>query len=297
MVKNKILLIDGTYLAYRSYYATMYATFNGQAIQTSKGFPTNAIVGFFNSFFSLIKTVDPEFIFFAFDSRKKTFRHELFTEYKGNRQKAPVDFHKQLEKIQELLTSCKFANEYVDGFEADDIIAKLTTKFQNDHQILIYSADQDLNQLINENVAIIKKYKSENIILNLNNFNEYYDFKPRQVIDYKALVGDSSDNFKGVPGLGPKTVSGLLKEFDTLENIYQNLDNIRPKVKEKLIDYKQDAQRDKYLATLRTDFEIKTNDLSNLKLSNMQLTNETFKILDDLELNEIKNKLISLEIF
>ncbi|AWX42481.1 5'-3' exonuclease, exo domain of DNA polymerase I [Metamycoplasma cloacale] len=290
---SKILLIDGTYLAYKSYFATLYGN---ASLQTENGFPTNAIVGFFNTMLALIKQHNVSHLFVAFDSRVKTFRHEMYEQYKGTRAKAPADFHIQLNKIQELLTACNIANENVERYEADDIIAKITKMFQNEHEILIYSADQDLNQLITNNVSIIKKVKNENIILNIDNFMDYYGITPEQVIDYKAIVGDSSDNFKGIEGLGPKSATSLLEKYQTLENIYAHLDDITGKTKEKLINSKENAMRDKYLATLRTDFLTKTIEIQQLSLLNFSLTPDAIEILDSLELNLIKNKLIKLEI-
>ncbi|SFW06835.1 DNA polymerase I [Chlamydia abortus] len=251
---NRILVIDGTYLAYKSYYATLH---NPVAVlKNSKGESTNEIVGFFNVFISLVNNFVPSHVFIAFDSQVKTFRHETLQDYKANRKKASPDFYKQLNSIQKLLNMLNIKNQFVNGFEADDIIAKIVSMFSSEAEILIYSGDQDLNQLISDNVSIIKKIKSETVILDKTNFKNYYDFNPNQVIDYKAIVGDSSDNFKGVAGLGTKSAIELLSIYGTLENIYFNLDKLKPSVKEKLIANKEEALRDKYLASLRTDFDI-----------------------------------------
>ena len=286
---NRILVIDGTYLAYKSYYATLH---NPVAVlKNSKGESTNEIVGFFNVFISLVNNFVPSHVFIAFDSQVKTFRHKTLQDYKANRKKASPDFYKQLSSIQKLLNMLNIKNQFVNGFEADDIIAKIVSMFSSEAEILIYSGDQDLNQLISDNVSIIKKIKSETVILDKTNFKNYYDFNPNQVIDYKAIVGDSSDNFKGVAGLGTKSAIELLSIYGTLENIYFNLDKLKPSVKEKLIANKDEALRDKYLATLRTDFDIWVQELKEISLENFKLSEEAEKFLNELELKVIKNKL------
>ncbi|WP_412031595.1 5'-3' exonuclease [Metamycoplasma buccale] len=292
-MKDRILVIDGTYLAYRSYYATMYS--GGAILQNSKGIKTNAIVAFFNTFSLLIKYYHPENVFFAFDSHIKTFRHEMFKEYKATRQKAPQDFYIQLNLIQDILTNVNIKNLYKDGFEADDLVAKIVKMFP-DNEILIFSADQDLNQLVDNNVSIIKKKNSEYILLTKNNFHEYYDFMPNQVIDYKAMIGDSSDNFKGIPGIGPKTASKLLNKYGTLDEIYKSINELPKVLQNKLNDFKEHAIRDKYLATLRSDFDLNVSNINELSLQNVSVTKIGNEILEDLELNFISQFLHSLEV-
>ncbi len=288
-MKKTLLVVDGTYLAYRSFYATAYG--NNAILETSDGIQTNVIVGFFNTLFSLIKTYDVDGIYIAFDSRIKTFRHEVFADYKAGRQKAPTTFYTQLNIIHDLLDALNIKNFNYDGYEADDIIARCTKTYDAD--ILIYSADQDLNQLINDNVSIIKKVKSEYIILNSQNFEDYYDFKPDQVIDYKAMVGDSSDNFKGIPGIGQKSASAMLKEFGSIENIYKNINNVKPSWAKKLLEFKDNAMRDKYIATLQSDFDLVMPEFKDLSIFNIDLSNEANIILDNLELKALKRKIKS----
>ncbi|TPI02400.1 5'-3' exonuclease [Mycoplasma struthionis] len=286
---QKLLIVDGTFLAYRSYYAMAYNK-AAPVLQTEQGIETNAIVGFFNTLLSLIKNYDITHLYIAFDSHIKTFRHEMYSDYKAGRQKAPNSFYTQLDLIQDLLNHLNIKNNYFNGFEADDIIAKVAKKFDN-KDILIFSGDQDLNQLISYNVSIIKKVKSEFIILNNDNFLNYYDFKPSQVIDYKAMVGDNSDNFKGIAGIGPKTASSLLKEYGTLENIYENINNIKSTWANKLLEQKENAYRDKYIATLNTDFQLIIPEIDNLSLANVQLNKEGYELCDKLELKTLKRKL------
>ncbi|WP_205852850.1 5'-3' exonuclease [Mycoplasma phocoeninasale] len=295
MNNKKILIIDGTYLAYRSYYATAYGP-NPNILQTTSGIQTNAIVGFFNTVNLLIKNYSPTHIYFAFDSKIKTFRHNIYTEYKAGRQKAPVEFYMQLDKIQQLLSALNIQNQYCDGYEADDIIAKAVNNFKGS-SILIFSGDQDLNQLIDENIAILKKIKGEMVILNRHNFQKYYDFLPSQVIDYKAMVGDASDNFKGILGIGNKSAIALLNQYQSLENIYNNINEIKPSLAKKLIEHKEDAMRDKFMATLCSDFELCLPNIDSLAITKIELSEAANKILEELELNSLKRKFRSLSEF
>ncbi|WP_241854600.1 5'-3' exonuclease [[Mycoplasma] phocae] len=295
MNNQKLLIIDGTYLAYRSYYATAYGP-NPNILKTASGIQTNAIVGFFNTVNLLIKNYSPTHIYFAFDSKIKTFRHNIYEDYKAGRQKAPIEFYNQLDTIQEILSAINVQNQYYDGYEADDIIAKAVNHFKG-ASILIFSGDQDLNQLIDENVAILKKIKGEMIILNRHNFKEYYNFLPNQVIDYKAMVGDASDNFKGILGIGNKSAINLLNEYQSLENIYHNIDRIKPSVAKKLIDNKEAAMRDKFMATLCTDFDLNLPNIDDLAITKIQLTDNALKLFDELELNSLKRKFRALSEF
>ncbi|MGC7188001.1 5'-3' exonuclease [Metamycoplasma hominis] len=288
---EQLLIIDGTFLAYRSYYATSYnAT---QILTTSEGFETNAIVAFFKTLFLLLKKLNPKYIYIAFDSHVKTFRHELFPSYKDGRKKAPESFYLQLDLIQEILTNINIQNQYYNGFEADDIIAKVKNKFNLN--TIIFSGDQDLNQLIDEQTAIIKKDKTGSFFfLNSKNFSEYYDFLPNQVVDYKALVGDNSDNFKGVVGIGSKSAKTLLEDYKTIENIYNNIEKIKPSIAKKLMEYKENTFLDKYLATLRIDFDLQLPELGNLAISNIAISNSAKQIIDKFELYSLENSLKNL---
>ncbi|WPB54017.1 5'-3' exonuclease [Metamycoplasma equirhinis] len=283
-----LLVIDGTYLAYRSYYATAYKS--EKILQANDGFETNAIVAFFNTLLLLLKDYKPNYIYVAFDSHIKTFRHEIFDGYKAGRQKAPREFYLQLDLIQKLLSALNIQNQYCDGYEADDIVAKAKINYTNVN-VLIFSADQDLNQLIDKRTAIIKKINGEMKLITDFNFNEYYDFNPDQVIDYKALVGDNSDNFKGVPGIGPKYATNLLSEYYTLENIYENLELIKPTIAKKLSEYKQNAMRDKYIATLCTEFDLKMPTLNRLSVSQINLSDNAENILNEYQLFYLRHKI------
>ncbi|TPE57790.1 hypothetical protein FJO69_01150 [[Mycoplasma] falconis] len=280
MNKNNLLIIDGTYLAYRSYFATSYASLS------SNDNSTGAIVAFFSTFFKLIKNYNIENVFIAFDGKAKTFRHEIYQDYKAGRQKMPSLFYEQLDTIRNILDAAKIYNTHFDGYEADDIIAKACQTY-NDENILIFSADQDLNQLVSSNIGIIKKIKGAEVIINEDNFNNYYEFKPCQVIDFKAMTGDSSDNFKGIKGIGPKTAVSLLNTYSNLENIYANIDQIKPAWANKLIEHKDNALFDKNLATLRYDFDLEMPLLDDIALNKIEFNQELQEILTKFDLNQI----------
>ncbi|AZZ65299.1 DNA polymerase I [Metamycoplasma phocicerebrale] len=289
-MKEKILILDGTYLAYRSFFA-MNKT--GVILKNEDGFSTNTVLLFFRTLFTLLLEHRTPYVFVAFDAKGKTFRHEMYDKYKDGRAKMPKEFYDQINLIKDLLTNINIFHYEVEGFEADDIIANVCKHYPFNYK-LIFSADQDLNQLIDKNTNIIKKHKNSIIILNNENFSTIYDFEPWQVVDYKAIVGDNSDNFFGIKGIGPKTAAKLLKEYGSLDNIYANLENIKPIWAEKFQEYKSIAFRDQTIARLVTNFEIPNLNLDNMSIYKLSLKEETIKLLDKYQLNTIKQKISSL---
>lgn len=251
-MKN-LLLIDGNSMLFRAYYATLY----GRMMKTSNGIPTNAVYGFITMINKALDMVKPDAVFVAWDAGKPTFRHETYTEYKGTR--------KQLD--QELLVQFPIAREYLDsygitryeceGIEADDIIGSLAKKYP-DVNIHILSSDRDLLQLIDPttDVYLMKKGITEMEVMNEDKLMETMGIKPCQIIDLKALMGDSADNIPGVKGIGEKTALKLLSEYGTVDNVYEHIDEIKGKLKEKLENDKEKAFLSKYLATIKTDADI-----------------------------------------
>ncbi|MBN0919635.1 5'-3' exonuclease [[Mycoplasma] gypis] len=291
MNNQKILIIDGTYLVFKSYYGTLYSN---QKLETSTGMKTNAIVGFFNTFFKLLRNYSPDSVYFCFDANAKTFRHDMYQDYKAQRAKAPEDFYIQLVQIKDLLQLLNIPMLEKPGYEADDIVATLTKKFQDDNYVLLFSADQDLNQLINNRVAILKPKNKNLFVLNQNNFYEVYGFHPHNVVDIKALMGDASDNFKGIKGVGPKTAIKLIEEFGSLESIFNNFEKLDKKYQQKFLEYKEEVLRNKYLAQLRYDVPLNQEDYLNKKL-NIIIGSKAEKMLEELELKQIKSKLKEFE--
>lgn len=250
---EKIILVDGNNLLFRSYYATAY---NGNFMKNSKGFPTNALFGFSNMINKIILEEKPTYILVAFD-KGKTFRHEKYSEYKAGRIEMPDELRLQFPIAKKLLELMGIKYYEIENYEADDIIGTFSKFCDNTKYIgTIISSDKDLLQLITDSVDI-KLLKSKDYIrYNPESFYEEYKIKPINIIDLKSLMGDSSDNIKGVKGIGEKTALKLLQEYKTLNGIYENIDKISGKTKEKLIDGKNDAYISYELATIVTNVPI-----------------------------------------
>ncbi|WP_323847763.1 MAG: 5'-3' exonuclease H3TH domain-containing protein [Phytoplasma sp.] len=237
---RKLVLVDGNSLVFRAYYATYYK--NIKLIQNNEGEDINALIVFINMFKKILEQTD-NYICVVFDSKAKTTKHKIYKDYKKGRVKTPNALIKQIYLIREYLTLLGINNYSQDGYEADDIIGTLAQQAtKNNVSVVIFSSDKDLLQLVDSNiiVALIKKGLKNVIYYNPQKLEEEYFLKPNQMIEFKSLVGDSSDNIKGVPSIGPKTASKLLKEFNNLENIFNNLDKINLKIKSKLIEFKKD---------------------------------------------------------
>ena len=245
---KKIIMIDGNNLMFRSYYATAY---NGNFMNNSKGFPTNALFGFTNMIHKIINEEIPEYMIVAFD-KGKTFRHEEYEGYKDGRVETPDELKKQFPKAKELLTAMGIKYYEIDGYEADDIIGTFAKFCDDDKDFIgtIISSDKDLLQLISNDVDIKLLKQKDYIRYNEKTFEKDYGIKPINVIDLKALMGDPSDNIPGVKGVGEKTALKLLHEYKTLDGIYENIENIKGKIKEKLINDKENAYKSYHLATI-----------------------------------------------
>lgn len=245
---EKIILVDGNNLLFRSYYATAY---NGNFMNNSKGFPTNALFGFTNMINKIILEEKPSHIMVAFD-KGKTFRHDKYDFYKGGRIETPDELKVQFPKAKELLTAMGITYYEIDNYEADDIIgtfAHYCDKNQ-DYQATIISSDKDLLQLISSNVDIKLLKQKDYIRYNQESFKETYGIDPINIIDLKALQGDPSDNIPGVKGIGEKTALKLLHQYKTLNGIYENIDKITGKSKEKLEIDKENAYMSYEIATI-----------------------------------------------
>lgn len=250
---KKLLLIDGNSMLFRAYYATVY----GRMMKTSNGVPTNAVYGFITMINKALSMVEPDAVLVAWDAGKPTFRHETYTEYKGTR--------KELD--QELIVQFPIAREYLDaygmkryeceGIEADDIIGSMAKQYP-DVEIHILSSDRDLLQLIDPttDVYLMKKGITEMEVMDEAKLKESMGIVPSQIIDLKALMGDTADNIPGVKGIGEKTALKLLSEYETVDNVYAHIDEIKGKLKEKLETDKEKAFLSKYLATIKVDAEI-----------------------------------------
>lgn len=254
---KKIILVDGNNLMFRSYYATAYT---GNFMQNSKGFPTNALFGFTNMINKIINEEKPEYMIVAFD-KGKTFRHEEYKEYKGGRNETPEELKMQFPKAKELLEAMGIKYYEIDNYEADDIIGTFAKycDLEQDFIGTIVSSDKDLLQLISSDVDIKLLKQKDYIRYNEKTFEKEYGIKPINVIDLKALMGDSSDNIPGVKGVGEKTALKLLNEYQNIDNLYAHIDEIKGKLKEKLIDDKDNAYLSYHLATIVRDVPMDIN--------------------------------------
>ena len=272
-------MVDGNNLLFRSYYATAY---NGNFMKNSKGFPTNALFGFVNMMNKIIVEEEPVYMVVAFD-KGKTFRHDKYDFYKGGRSETPDELKMQFPLAKEILTAMGIKYYEIDNYEADDIIgtfAKYCDIPNDDYEGLIVSSDKDLLQLISSGVEI-KLLKSKDYIrYNESTFKEEWGIEPINIIDLKALMGDASDNIPGVKGIGEKTALKLLKEYKTLDGIYENIDYIKGSLHDKLVSDKDNAYMSYEIATICKDVPLEIN-ISDTKYlgPNDNLSN----IFEDLE--------------
>ena len=224
-----IILVDGHSIAFRAFYALP------DTLVTKDGFPTNVIHGFLMMISKLVKDYDSEKIIITWDISKKTFRTELYSDYKGNRSSAPDEFKLQIKVLQKLLDKFNIPQVSKEGFEADDVLGTLSKKLnEQSKDVMIVTGDRDSFQLITDKTDILytKRGISDTQIFNEKQFIEKYSIRTNQYIEYLALKGDPSDNIPGLPGVGEKTAINLLLKYENISNIYQNINDLTPKLKE-----------------------------------------------------------------
>ena len=285
---EKVLLVDGNNILFRSYYATAY---NGNVMKNSKGFPTNALYGFVNMMNKIIEEEKPTYIMVAFD-KGKTFRHEKYTDYKGGRMATPDELKEQFPISRELCKAMGIACYEIDNYEADDIIGTFAEKCNNnsDFDAVIVSSDKDLLQLITDEVEVkLLKSGGESIRMTHEEFKKTYGIEPPRMVDLKSLMGDSSDNIPGVKGIGEKTALNLLQTYETLDKIYENIDSIKGKLKEKLEQDKDSAYMSYDLATIYKEVPIDT-DFEKIRYKGYDPL-KYIEILEDLEFYSFIKKL------
>ena len=280
---KKVVLIDGNNLIFRSYYATAY---RGEILTNSKGLPTNAVYAYIQMLLKIIAEEKPSHIMVAFD-KGKTFRHESYDDYKGGRSETPKELKEQIPYAKKVTRAMGITVEEIENYEADDIIGTYSKKI--DEEVLVVSSDRDLLQLISPNVRMKLLKMKDYVYYNEKSFYEDYGIKPIEIIDLKALMGDSSDNIKGVAGIGEKTALKLIKEYHTIDNLYKNIDDLKGKVKENLLNDKESAYKSLELATIYLDVPIEVNlEKIAYKGSNEEELNS---LLKELEFNSLINKM------
>lgn len=255
MKKNKLLLIDGNSVAFRAFFALHNSL---ERFKNNSGLHTNAIYAFNNMFENVMDKEKPTHVLVAFDAGKTTFRNEWYDEYKGGRAKTPSEFKEQMPYIRELITGLGVKHYELENYEADDIIGTLANQVDKEQfDVVILTGDRDLTQLATEDVTVDITVKGVSEIESYTpaHIAEKYDgLSPIQIIDMKGLAGDASDNIPGVTKVGEKTAIKLLKEFGTVEGIYENIDTLKKsKMKENLINDREQAFLSKKLATINVD--------------------------------------------
>ncbi len=261
---SKFIIVDAHAMAYRAYYALL-----NQNLRNSSGQPTGAVYGFFRMLFKLLNDYNPEYIAITWDPPNKTIRHQIFNEYKSHRKPMPDDLIFQIEKIKDILKKIGFPIIISQNYEADDIIGTLVKKFSEKFKIIIISGDKDCFQLLNSSTIMLrgKKGVTEFTEITPEFVKEELGVETTQIPDYLALTGDSSDYIPGAKGIGPKTASELIQKYTTIENLYQCIDEIKPSIKEKLLESKENVFLSKKLSTIFIDIpELQNSEISYFKL-------------------------------
>jgi DNA polymerase-1 len=249
----KIILIDGNSLVYRAFYALP------DTMKTTSGITTNAIYGFTTMLIKVLEQ-NPDFVAISFDRPEPTFRHKEYKEYKATREKAPPTLHEQIPYVKEMAAAFDIPIYEIAGYEADDVIGTLAKEAEKEgYDVTILSGDLDPLQLVNKKIKVLTTRKgiTDTVLYGEKEVEERYGLKPDQLIDFKALKGDASDNIPGVPKVGEKTAEELLKEFGTLDKVFENIEKIKkPALRENLKKNMQLAELSKRLATIVTDVPI-----------------------------------------
>ncbi|MBB1175899.1 DNA polymerase I [Staphylococcus epidermidis] len=283
-ILNKLVLIDGNSLSFRAFYAL-------PLLSNHAGIHTNAVYGFAMLLEKIIKEEKPNHFLVAFDAGKTTFRHSKYSEYKGGRQKTPPELSEQFPYIRQLLDAYHIKRYELDNYEADDIIGTLSRQADEaDFETIIITGDRDLTQLATDNVTI---YYTKKGVTDVDHYTpefiaeKYQGLVPKQIIDMKGLMGDTSDNIPGVAGVGEKTAIKLLNQFESVEGVYEHIEEVTAKkLKEKLINSKDDALMSKDLATINVHSPVEVS-LEDTKLTLQDDTAEKIELFKKLEFKQL----------
>ena len=283
---EKVVLVDGNNLLFRSYYATAYT---GNIMRNRDGFPTNGLYGFVYMINKIVAEENPKYMMVAFDIGK-TFRHEKYKDYKGGRRETPEDLKVQFPIAKKILTAMGIKYLECEGYEADDIIGTISSWCDKDpeYEALIVSSDKDLLQLISDETVVKLLKPKDYIMMDKATFIQTYGFEPIKMIDLKALMGDASDNIPGVKGIGEKTAIKLLTQYGSLDGIYENIDNIKGSTHEKLVTGNEDAYYSKELVTIYR--EVPLNITWDDLLYGNEDTNELIQLYNELNFYSLLKK-------
>lgn len=289
--KKLFVIVDTMALAYKAYFAYI-----NRPLSNSKGEPTSAVYGFLSQIFKILNDTKPDYFVIAFDSKEKTFRHDRYENYKSSREEMPEELIPQIARIKEIVEAFNFPLLIQPGFEADDLIGTAVRLAEKEGlESYAVTPDKDYIQLITDFVKILRPGKSGDKweLIDKEAAIKKYGFEPIYMIDYLALVGDASDDIPGVAGIGPKTATPLIRQFGTVEQIYENIDKIeKAGVKKKLLENKENAFLSKELATIKTDVPMNL-DFEHAKFGKPDFE-KLLEIFAELEFKSFGNRLFSI---
>ncbi len=266
--KPSLMLVDGMALLFRAFYATAVT---GQFMINSKGIPTNGIYGFVKHLMTAFESFNPSHVAVCWDLGSKTFRSELYSDYKANRSEPPIELLPQFELVKEVVASFDIPNIGVTGFEADDCIGTIAHQAKDSANVTILTGDQDILQLLDDSisVALLKKGYGNYLVHTPDSFFAEKGISPRQMIDLKALMGDTSDHYPGVKGIGEKTALKLLQEYEHIEGILANLNQLTKANKTKITQDLEMLHLSRKLAEIKCDVPVSCGlEEAKLKFSN-----------------------------
>lgn len=280
--KNKVMLVDGMALLFRAYYAT---AMSGYYMINSKGIPTNGIFGFTKHLLTAINKYKPSHVICCWDMGSKTYRNELYPDYKGNREEPPEELVPQFDLVKDVTEALNIPNIGVTNYEADDCIGTLAEQYKENAEVMILTGDQDILQLLDENVYVIllKKGYGNYEMYSEERFIEEKGITPKQFVDLKALMGDSSDNYPGVRGIGEKTGLNLLQRFQSIEGILNNLQSLTKAQRTKIERDLDMLHLSRKLAEIHCEIDV------TCSLDEAILNIDEDKIMETLNELEIKN--------
>ncbi|MGD9486721.1 MAG: DNA polymerase I [Calditrichaceae bacterium] len=290
-MSKKLFLVDGSAIYYRSYFA-----FIRNPLINSKGENTSATYGFLNSMIKLIEDENPDYVAVIFDTKEPTFRHKIYEPYKATREKMPAEMADQYPRLVSTLKSFEFILLEKDGYEADDIIGTLAHRFASPElDVFIFSGDKDMAQLVNKHIFLYLPGKTGQPaeIMGSSEIQKKFGIKPGQIVDWLALIGDTSDNIPGIPKVGPKTATQLLMDYGSIDGIYDGIEKLKEGVvKKNLIEFKEQTSLSRKLATidLNTPLNVDLKDLE-FKIWDMEVAD---KLLKELEFRRLYDRMLKI---
>ncbi|UJF34524.1 5'-3' exonuclease [Paenibacillus hexagrammi] len=252
---NRTLIVDGMALLFRAFYAQSYG---GYIRKTSDGTPTNAVFGFLHYLFDAVKQFQPSHLLCCWDMGSATFRNDMYDQYKANRAEAPEELIPQFSLVKEVVDAMGIPNFGVPGYEADDCIGTIAGQISSESEVLILTGDHDMLQLITDRISVVimKKGKSNYQVYTPVSLWEEKELHPHQIVDVKAFMGDTADNYPGVKGIGEKTAHKLVKEFGSVQGVLDNLEQLSASMRSKIENEKDMLDLSQKLATIKVDVPV-----------------------------------------